>query len=117
MPALPGRQNFRLRFSTERSYSEEPNGSAATRLAHSHLFRRRQGPPKRRMLFIWLRRKCYRKVTTMKSLRTILSSLLLLNLAGFTLPVHALDDLLITEFMAQNDNTLADEDGDFPDWI
>src|SRR5436190_7424460 len=29
----------------------------------------------------------------------------------------AQDDVLITEFMASNNKTLADEDGDFPDWI
>jgi hypothetical protein len=33
------------------------------------------------------------------------------------MPARALDDLIITELMAENDNTLADEDGDFPDWI
>jgi hypothetical protein len=32
-------------------------------------------------------------------------------------PARALDDLLITELMAVNDNTLADEDGDFQDWV
>src|SRR3954471_22179133 len=29
----------------------------------------------------------------------------------------AQNDVLITEFMAANGKTLADEDGDFPDWI
>jgi hypothetical protein len=32
-------------------------------------------------------------------------------------PARALDDLVITEFMAENDNTLDDEDGDASDWI
>ena len=32
-------------------------------------------------------------------------------------PVRAADNLLITEFMAVNDRTLADEDGDYSDWI
>ncbi len=30
---------------------------------------------------------------------------------------RALDDLVITEFMAENDNVLADDTGDFEDWI
>src|SRR5262245_53925044 len=29
----------------------------------------------------------------------------------------AQDDVLITEFMALNHSTLADEEGDFPDWL
>jgi CotH kinase protein/Lamin Tail Domain/Immunoglobulin I-set domain len=37
---------------------------------------------------------------------------LLLNLKA-----QATDDVLITEFMASNNSTLADEDGDFPDWV
>ena len=54
----------------------------------------------------------------MNSVRTLLSTVFFLNLlGGLALPLHAFDDLLISEFMAQNDNTLADEDGDFPDWI
>jgi hypothetical protein len=31
-------------------------------------------------------------------------------------PLHA-QQLVISEIMAVNDSTLADEDGDFPDWI
>jgi len=39
-------------------------------------------------------------------------------LCGLCTPsAHALDDLVITEFMAENDNTLDDEDGDSSDWI
>jgi len=54
----------------------------------------------------------------MNSVRTLLSSLLLVSLFGaLAFPVRAVDDLLITELMAKNDNTLADEDGDFSDWI
>src|SRR6266536_3465144 len=54
----------------------------------------------------------------MKVLRLVLSFPTLLSLLGsLAVPVRALDDLLITELMAKNDNTLADEDGDFPDWI
>src|ERR1051325_875200 len=33
------------------------------------------------------------------------------------LSLKAADQLLITEFMAANTHTLADEDGDFEDWI
>jgi hypothetical protein len=50
----------------------------------------------------------------MKFVRT----LLLLLLCGLAcLPALALDDVVITEFMAENDNTLDDEDGDSSDWI
>jgi hypothetical protein len=38
-------------------------------------------------------------------------------LCSAVLPARAVDDLFITELMAVNDSTLADEDGDFPDWI
>lgn len=34
-----------------------------------------------------------------------------------SIPVHAADDPVISEFMAANSRTLADEDGDFSDWI
>src|SRR5437667_5830426 len=34
-----------------------------------------------------------------------------------SLPVLADDNVFISEFMAVNDSTLADEDGDFSDWI
>src|SRR6266496_4062510 len=54
----------------------------------------------------------------MNSVRTLLSSFLFLSLfGGAAFPLRAVDDLVITELMAKNDNTLADEDGDFPDWI
>src|SRR5438876_7130768 len=33
------------------------------------------------------------------------------------LPASAADNVFISEFMAVNDSTLADEDGDFSDWI
>src|SRR5258706_3104946 len=65
-----------------------------------------------------LRRPCYRKVTLMNSPRTFLASIAVaLSLSAGSFPAVALDDLLITEFMAQNDHTLADEDGAFADWI
>ena len=54
----------------------------------------------------------------MKSFRTLLSSLVLpAILTASSFPAHALDDLFLTEFMAENDTTLADEDGDFSDWV
>ncbi len=54
----------------------------------------------------------------MKSLRTHLTSLALTAVLGASaLPALALDDLHITEFMAENDSTLADENGDFSDWV
>lgn len=54
----------------------------------------------------------------MKSLRTLLSSLILPAALGATaFPASALDDLFITEFMAENSNTIDDEDGDSSDWI
>ena len=54
----------------------------------------------------------------MKSLRTLLSTLALpALLTASAIPALALDDLYITEFMAENSNTLADEDGDSSDWI
>jgi hypothetical protein len=54
----------------------------------------------------------------MNSLRTpSVAFALLALLFSAVLPASALDDLLITELMAVNDSTLADEDGDFPDWV
>ena len=41
----------------------------------------------------------------------------LLALASLGAPAFAADNLLITEFMAANDATLADEDGALPDWV
>ena len=38
-------------------------------------------------------------------------------LAGFCMSTRAADTLLITEFLAANSGPLADEDGDFSDWI
>ena len=32
-------------------------------------------------------------------------------------PANAVDDVIISEFMAENDGTIEDEDGDSPDWI
>jgi hypothetical protein len=54
----------------------------------------------------------------MKYLRTLLVLLTsaILYSAG-ACRAAAADDVVITEFMAENDNTLPDEDGDFPDWI
>ncbi len=48
-----------------------------------------------------------------------LSRLLPLLLAAALLPgnVRAADDVVITEFMAENNGTVEDEDGDTPDWI
>src|SRR6266496_5609327 len=55
----------------------------------------------------------------MKVLRIALSFPILIPsvLGSLAFSVGAVDDLVISEFMAQNDTTLADEDGDFPDWI
>jgi hypothetical protein len=44
----------------------------------------------------------------------------LIAIIAFSLGIfmgHTADDVLITEFMASNTRTIADEDGDFPDWI
>ena len=38
-------------------------------------------------------------------------------LLGSLFSAAALDNVVITEFMASNNNTVADEDGDFPDWL
>jgi len=63
---------------------------------------------KRGMLYPRHRNECYRKVTVMNSVRTLLSSILVLSLSGLLVaPTRAEDDLLITEFMAQNVRTLA----------
>jgi Lamin Tail Domain len=43
--------------------------------------------------------------------------LIVLSLLALAPSSRALDDLILTEFMAVNDNVLPDEDGDFPDWI
>jgi len=56
----------------------------------------------------------------MKIVRTRHTLWFLLLTSLFTAPCFpalALDDLIITEFMAENDNTLDDEDGDSSDWI
>src|SRR5262245_53981628 len=54
----------------------------------------------------------------MNPLRTLLAAVALVSVVGFTtVPVRAVDDLLITEVMAVNDSTLRDEDGDFSDWV
>ncbi len=54
-------------------------------------------------------------------LSTLLRSfiaLLILSIAAGSLPsARAAETLLISEFMASNTKSLADEDGDFPDWI
>ena len=42
---------------------------------------------------------------------------LLVSCAALVSTLPAADDVLITEFMAANGSTLADEDGAFPDWI
>src|SRR5687767_13783265 len=44
----------------------------------------------------------------------IVVSLLLLLLGAFSLSAQS---VAISEFMASNSQTLADEDGEFPDWI
>lgn len=52
----------------------------------------------------------------MKRFRSGLLALLFLLPAGPPV-LGAADSVFISEFMAQNARTLADEDGDFPDWI
>ncbi len=54
----------------------------------------------------------------MKFLRTLVSTLAIpALLTSFAMPARALDDLYITEFMAENSKTLDDEDGNSSDWI
>ena len=54
----------------------------------------------------------------MKSLRTLLSSLILPTVLGASaIPARALDDMFITEFMSENAGTIEDEDGDTSDWV
>jgi len=54
----------------------------------------------------------------MKTLLTPSTWLVLLALlATSAASVRASDDVVITEFMAENDGTVEDEDGDTPDWI
>ena len=54
----------------------------------------------------------------MNPLRTLLATLAFVSAVCFTaFQARAVDDLLITEVMADNESTLADEDGDFPDWV
>src|SRR2546421_3834293 len=48
---------------------------------------------------------------------SLVSRLLVLALLGIALSAKAQDNLLITEFMANNTHTLADEDAEFSDWI
>jgi hypothetical protein len=43
--------------------------------------------------------------------------MLLIAVLGPPRSTHAADNVVISEFMARNASTLADEDGDFPDWI
>ena len=49
--------------------------------------------------------------------RLFIPWLLVLSLLAVAPSARALDDLILTEFMAVNDSVLPDEDGDFPDWI
>ncbi len=50
--------------------------------------------------------------------RRIISSLVILFLCSpAVLPLFAADTIVISEFMANNNGILADEDGDFSDWI
>src|SRR6185503_3305452 len=62
---------------------------------------------------------CYRKVTSMRSARLWRFCLLVCSVVFLAGPFSAvaMDDLVLTEFMAQNSTTLADEDGDFSDWL
>lgn len=55
----------------------------------------------------------------MKRRTILLSLLILLPAVSINLPAQSgeSEKILITEFMAINNNTLADEDGDYPDWI
>lgn len=54
----------------------------------------------------------------MKHLRSLPVALFFSALLGAAvIPARALDDLFITEFMAENDGTIEDEDGDTSDWI
>src|SRR5437867_2685121 len=61
---------------------------------------------------------CYKPVTPMKLPRSssIITALLLASLL-LASSAHAQTNVLITELMAANTSTLADEDGDFEDWI
>src|SRR5213594_310682 len=57
-------------------------------------------------------------VMRMKTLLTPSTWFVLLALlAASPAAVRASDDVVITEFMAENDGTVEDEDGDTPDWI
>ena len=42
---------------------------------------------------------------------------LLCTLVATSLPLHAADDVVISEFAASNSNGLRDEDGAYSDWI
>ena len=54
----------------------------------------------------------------MKSLRTsFLFIAVMAAVLASIVPGKAVDDLIITEFMAENDSILPDENGDFEDWI
>ena len=64
----------------------------------------------------------YDLVTTMKRFQTRLDSFrLALVMAAGLLPgppaARAADNVMISEFMAVNDGTVQDEDGDTPDWL
>src|SRR5256885_10043435 len=53
----------------------------------------------------------------MKSPRNWIPVLICFLSVAVSATLNAQDNLLITEFMAVNDRTLADDDGDFSDWI
>jgi hypothetical protein len=64
--------------------------------------------------------KCLAKFNPVPTLSVIMRRFLwlLALLSSFgSLPLPGAEDLLISEFMANNAHTLADEDGDFSDWI
>jgi hypothetical protein len=48
--------------------------------------------------------------------QTIWSVVVAFHVVSWAAPAAAQDDVIITEFMALNHSTLADEEGDFPDW-
>ena len=60
----------------------------------------------------------YTRMTRRITIPPLLCSLLLaLSVPALRLSVEAQGDVIISEFMADNATTLADEDGQFSDWI
>src|SRR5262245_34184643 len=64
----------------------------------------------------WVDNRAYQPVPILGRIHMRWLCLVLLAAISYTVPAGA-QNVRISEFMPNNDRTLADEDGEFPDWI